>query len=292
MAQQPKKIHSLPEDQETTSSRNSSKASTPTLTYVDKDDKKRSSTNNAKRPTSTKANRNSGTNESLQLESNSSSKEKIIDNSNNNSSSMSSNNKIDELKIQLNDAKRDNQALQAKLRAYEEEKKKKSKNLDKEKEMRVAANQEKHWLQSQLTKFQMALEARLKLLGIDFSQCSNLSEALEAAFRAIQALSKELADKELEIEKWKAENNKLQQSQGDLQDRVNNMETELKKQRKIIDDQRKNAYNKERQISTLGHQTDDLAAERAKYEAQMSKLRDSINQQKKKHLNNLKILQM
>jgi len=162
--------------------------------------------------------------------------------------------------------------------------KKKGLNLNKEKEMRLAANQERYWLKQQIDKIQMALEARLKLLGIDFSQCSNLSEALEAAFRAIQALSKELAEKDAEIEKWKTENSKSQQAQKESADRVNNLETELKKQRKVIDDQRKNAYSKERQISSLGHQTDELASERAKYEAQMSKLRDAIQKQKRKSI--------
>merc|ERR1712045_136674 len=83
---------------------------------------------------------------------------------------------------------------------------KKNKKIESEKDMRLNANKERYWLRQKLERLQKAIEARLKMLGIDFSNINDLSEALEAAFAAIQKLAAELAKKDEELEamqsKW------------------------------------------------------------------------------------------
>ncbi|ETN98059.1 hypothetical protein RFI_04501 [Reticulomyxa filosa] len=99
---------------------------------------------------------------------------------------------VDQFHLSL-ELKRDNQALQAELRKLKEAQNKKGKTLEQEKEMRLQANQDRYWLRQKLSRMQMAINARLKMLGIDFDNCDDLSSALDAAFSAIQKLSLEVS---------------------------------------------------------------------------------------------------
>merc|ERR1712130_432647 len=94
---------------------------------------------------------------------------------------------------------RDNKVLARKIEKMDSVSGKKNKKIDAEKDMRLNANKERYALKQKLDKLQKALEARLKMLGIDFSNINDLSEALEAAFAAIQKLAAELAKKEEEL---------------------------------------------------------------------------------------------
>merc|ERR1712130_910783 len=89
--------------------------------------------------------------------------------------------KLNEYEQQIKSLTRDNKVL--------------AKKIDNEKDMRLRANRERYALKQKLDRLQKALEARLKMLGIDFSNINDLSEALEAAFAAIQKLAAELAKK-------------------------------------------------------------------------------------------------
>jgi len=99
------------------------------------------------------------------------------------------------LELEIKNLKRDKQALQAEMNKVKEAQSKKGKSLEQEKEMRLQANQDRYWLRQKLSRMQMAINARLKMLGIDFDNCDDLSSALDAAFSAIQKLSVELQKK-------------------------------------------------------------------------------------------------
>merc|ERR1712087_411675 len=90
---------------------------------------------------------------------------------------------------------------------------KKNKKIDAEKDMRLNANKERYALKQKLDRLQKAIEARLKMLGIDFSNINDLSEALEAAFAAIQKLAAELAKKDEELEAMQSKLSKAKKEQ-------------------------------------------------------------------------------
>merc|ERR1712228_341839 len=103
--------------------------------------------------------------------------------------------KMNEYEAQIKSLTRDNKVLARKIEKMDSVSGKKNKKIDAEKDMRLNANRERYALKQKLDKLQKALEARLKMLGIDFSNINDLSEALEAAFAAIQKLAAELAKK-------------------------------------------------------------------------------------------------
>merc|ERR1712087_409980 len=100
---------------------------------------------------------------------------------------------------------------------------KKNKKIDAEKDMRLNANRERYALKQKLDKLQKALEARLKMLGIDFSNINDLSEALEAAFAAIQKLAAELAKKEEELSAMSSKMSAMQKENDDSQREVDKL---------------------------------------------------------------------
>lgn len=100
--------------------------------------------------------------------------------------------KLNEYETQIKSLTRDNKVLARKIEKMESGASKKNKKIDAEKDMRLNANKERYWLKQKLERLQKAIEARLKMLGIDFSNINDLSEALEAAFAAIQKLAAEV----------------------------------------------------------------------------------------------------
>lgn len=100
--------------------------------------------------------------------------------------------KCNEYEQQIKSLMRDNKVLAKKIDKIEGASSKKSKKIDNEKDMRLRANRDRYALKQKLDRLQKALEARLKMLGIDFSNINDLSEALEAAFAAIQKLAAEV----------------------------------------------------------------------------------------------------
>ena len=100
--------------------------------------------------------------------------------------------KCNEYEQQIKSLMRDNKVLAKKIEKTEAASGKKNKKIDNEKDMRLRANRERYALKQKLDRLQKALEARLKMLGIDFSNINDLSEALEAAFAAIQKLAAEV----------------------------------------------------------------------------------------------------
>lgn len=100
--------------------------------------------------------------------------------------------KCSEYEQQIKSLMRDNKVLAKKIEKTEAASGKKNKKIDNEKGMRLSANRERYALKQKLDRLQKALEARLKMLGIDFSNINDLSEALEAAFAAIQKLAAEV----------------------------------------------------------------------------------------------------
>ena len=103
--------------------------------------------------------------------------------------------KLTEYETQIKSLTRDNKVLARKIEKMESGANKKNKKIDAEKDMRLNANKERYWLRQKLERLQKAIEARLKMLGIDFSNINDLSEALEAAFAAIQKLAAEVPSK-------------------------------------------------------------------------------------------------
>lgn len=100
--------------------------------------------------------------------------------------------KLNEYEQQIKSLTRDNKVLARKIEKLDDKNKGKNKVIDKEKDMRLNANKDRYWLKQKLDRLQKAIEARLKMLGIDFSNINDLSEALEAAFNAIQKLAAEV----------------------------------------------------------------------------------------------------
>ena len=100
--------------------------------------------------------------------------------------------KLSEYENQIKSLTRDNKVLARKIEKMESGANKKNKKIDAEKDMRITANKERYWLKQKLERLQKAIEARLKMLGIDFSNINDLGEALEAAFAAIQKLAAEV----------------------------------------------------------------------------------------------------
>merc|ERR1712176_1307465 len=113
--------------------------------------------------------------------------------------------KLNEYEQQIKSLTRDNKVLARKIEKLEGANKGKNKMIDKEKDMRLNANKDRYWLKQKLDRLQKAIEARLKMLGIDFSNINDLSEALEAAFAAIQKLAEELEAMQSKLSKAKKE---------------------------------------------------------------------------------------
>eukprot|EP01084_Bolivina_argentea_P204811 349822_1 len=127
---------------------------------------------------------------------------------------MSNNNvqlmqKLVDLESTIKCLRRDKKVLQHKIKKLESTSGKKQKQMDNEREMRLTANKEKYALKQKLDKLQKAIAARLKRLGVDFSEISDISTALDTSFNVIQELAKELQQKEEQLKAVNDHNNLL-----------------------------------------------------------------------------------
>jgi len=152
----------------------------------------------------------------------------------------------DEYEAEIKSLQRDKQVLQAKLDKVETAQNKQSKKLDNEKELRLQANRDRYWLQQKLAKLQMAIQARLKMLNVDFSNCNDLSEALDAAFAAIQKLAASLAEKEEMISKLEAEKTQMSQGAEAMSQQIDKLNKVVKDKENIIADQSKSLVDKKK----------------------------------------------
>lgn len=172
--------------------------------------------------------------------------------------------------------------LKKQIAQLEKQKKSQSQKVAKETKMRTHAMSEKEQMKTLMTKIQRSIAARMNLLGIDFTKCNSISEALDAALSAINRLIKELEEKEAEINKLKDEN-------AALKTKIANYEAEMEKMRKKLADQSEKIKNQNQliseqkeQIQQLTDENTSLKDENASLKSQLSELQQTHKEHKEK----------
>jgi len=185
--------------------------------------------------------------------------------------------KVTEYETQIKSLTRDNKVLARKIEKMESGAGKKNKKIDAEKEMRLNANKERYSLRQKLDRLQKAIEARLKMLGIDFSNINDLAEALEAAFAAIQKLAAELEKKEAELasmtEKW----NRSKQAEEDAGKEIDKLNRKIAKAKNANDDLKKQISDKDRRLSMVAKQKDSMGDKEKQQMQELEKLRKELD---------------
>jgi len=184
--------------------------------------------------------------------------------------------KLGEYETQIKSLTRDNKVLARKIEKMETNTQNKNKKIDSEKDMRLKANQDRYWLRQKLERLQKAIEARLKMLGIDFSNINDLGEALEAAFSAIQKLAAELAKKEEELQAMSDKFNRAKEQHEDALKEVDKLNRKVEKGKNANDDLKKRLQDKDRALSEVEKQTDSMGDREKKQKVELDKLRKEL----------------
>eukprot|EP01084_Bolivina_argentea_P081445 147474_1 len=197
--------------------------------------------------------------------------------------------KMNEMEVTIKSLTRDNKVLARKIERMDMTSGKKTKKIDAEKDMRLNANKERYWLKQKLDRLQKAIEARLKLLGIDFSNINDLGEALEAAFAAIQKLAAELAKKEDELAAMQDKLDRAKKAQEDSAKEVDKLNRRVAKAKNANDDLKKQMADKDKRLDAMGKQKDSMSDKEKQKQNEMDKLRkelDALRKQKNKQFDN------
>eukprot|EP01083_Nonionella_stella_P016535 46159_1 len=165
--------------------------------------------------------------------------------------------KMADMKAEISSLKRDNKVLKRKIEKLESTSGKKQKKMDNEREMRLQANKERFWLKQKLERIQKAMEARLKLLGVDFSKVEDITSALDMAFSAIQKLAKELQTKEEAFEDVKVKMNKAVKESTEYRKNTSKLDATIQKQKRVIQDLKKQLGDKDKRLSIVSHEKSD-----------------------------------
>lgn len=102
-----------------------------------------------------------------------------------------------------------------------------------------------------MSKIQKAVSARLKLLGIDFTQITSIGEALDASLRAINQLMSELAKKETQIADLEDTVDTLKRTVAEQSAKIEALELKVAKQKKLISEMRGKLKENDERIAAL-----------------------------------------
>jgi len=184
--------------------------------------------------------------------------------------------KLNEYEQQIKSLTRDNKVLAKKIDKIETASGKKNKKIDNEKDMRLRANRERYALKQKLDRLQKALEARLKMLGIDFSNINDLSEALEAAFAAIQKLAAELAKKEEELSAMSNKMEAAQREQEEAMKEVDKLTRKMAKSKNATQDLKKQIEDRDRRLSIVAKEKGSTESRETALQQSLEKLRNEL----------------
>eukprot|EP00485_Elphidium_margaritaceum_P000217 CAMPEP_0202696094 /NCGR_PEP_ID=MMETSP1385-20130828/9451_1 /ASSEMBLY_ACC=CAM_ASM_000861 /TAXON_ID=933848 /ORGANISM="Elphidium margaritaceum" /LENGTH=536 /DNA_ID=CAMNT_0049352205 /DNA_START=37 /DNA_END=1647 /DNA_ORIENTATION=+ len=195
--------------------------------------------------------------------------------------------KIEDLKAKIKSLTRDNQVLKRKVEKLESTSGKKQKKMDSEREMRLQANKERFWLKQKLERLQKAIAARLKILGVDFSQVEDITGALDMAFNVIQKLAKELQEKEDGFEDMKTRMTAATKESTELRKDKDTLTATLDKHRSALQDFKKQIADRERRLSVATHEKNDTQSMLTKQVQDLKDETESLRAEKEKIFNQM-----
>mmetsp|Transcript_78946 Transcript_78946/g.96515 ORF Transcript_78946/g.96515 Transcript_78946/m.96515 type:complete len:864 (-) Transcript_78946:84-2675(-) len=172
--------------------------------------------------------------------------------------------------------------MEIELKKYQQEQQKKSKKIDQERKLRTAAVKEEQHIRAVMQKIQSAVTARMKMLGIDFSNINSIGEALDASLKAINKLVAELEAKDKIIDKLTKENAQLKATIEEQKNELANLRNELAKKNKIIDKQSAQISEQNSQIAKLTDDNARLNDENSRLKNELEALKNEYDQYKKK----------
>eukprot|EP00485_Elphidium_margaritaceum_P000115 CAMPEP_0202693910 /NCGR_PEP_ID=MMETSP1385-20130828/7911_1 /ASSEMBLY_ACC=CAM_ASM_000861 /TAXON_ID=933848 /ORGANISM="Elphidium margaritaceum" /LENGTH=952 /DNA_ID=CAMNT_0049349665 /DNA_START=33 /DNA_END=2891 /DNA_ORIENTATION=- len=168
-----------------------------------------------------------------------------------------------------------------KVEKYEHTSKKARDAVYKEQKMRTSAITDQQRIKAVMAKIQKAVSARLKMLGIDFDNITNIGEALDASLKAINSLVAQLSEKDDVIAKMEAEVARLKNSLEDKRKRIESLENKVSAQKTLIVELKDKLKEKDAIIESLRKENDELKAKNKKLEDDLAALQAEFEKFKK-----------